>query len=173
MGACKWGLGRHRYLFKRHTRLNFERSWSSNQNKTLTHTTEGQEKYNAKCQGRTTSLQIYILLSNHLQALDHQFLHHYPWPYFKWCQHIKLATANSSHLAAVPLQFRAGHGPTTMQGETFRKHWDLWRMWPWSMKQRGGEEEGKKQTNTLYSPWALSRQAPQMLNGTEWLSFGC
>lgn len=139
----------------------------------LTHTTEGQEKYNAKCQGRTTSLQIYILLSNHLQTLDHQFLHHYPWPYFKWCQHIKLATANSSHLAAVPLQFRAGHGPTTMQGETFRKHWDLWRMWPWSMKQRGSEEEGKKQTNTLYSPWALSRQAPQMLNGTEWLSFGC
>lgn len=41
------------------------------------------------------------------------------------------------------------------------------------MKQTGREEEEKKQTNTLYSLWALSRQASQMLNGTESLAFGC
>lgn len=37
-------------------------------------------------------------------------------------------------------------------------------------RNRGRE---RKQTNTLYSPWALSRQTSQMLNGTQCLAFGC
>lgn len=47
--------------------------------------------------------------------------------------------SSPTHFAAVPLQFKAG--PNHRAGLTFGKQWDLQRMWPWSMKQRGIEED--------------------------------
>lgn len=102
------------------------------------------------------------------------------------CKHL---TANSASLSLAWFQMMPTHKTSHIQLETHCSlelakaqppcRVNLWKtqrplknvtMVSETQRTRG---RGRKQTNTLYRPWALSRQTSQMLNGTQCLEFGC
>lgn len=85
----------------------------------------------------------------------------------------KTSHNQSESFSCSPTAVRSWPGSNHHAGLTFGKHWDLRRMWPWSMKQRGREEEEESKQIHYTARGLCRRQASQMLNGTEWLAFGC
>ena len=69
----------------------------------------------------------------------------------------KTSHNQSESFSCSPTAVRSWPGSNHHAGLTFGKHWDLRRMWPWSMKQRGSEEEEESKQIHYTAPWALSK----------------